>query len=159
MESFPFFFFFSFPAEEIICMCSGAPVPPGRWSWTSLCHSGGKAAVGQHGRCCPGGRSQRRKPTERSLGHQCDSGWHLKKEPAGTQPDSFLAQFKIISGKGGKIAKVSLKNNTKPHFPLIFLREGQKFLPLENNYSKCNAISFPFFVQVVHLRTWRARTK
>lgn len=34
----------------------------------------------------------------------------------------------------------------EPHFPLIFLMEGQKFLSLENDYSKWDTISFLCFV-------------
>lgn len=97
-------------------MCSAAAVPPGRWSRASLHISHGEVAVRQHSRHCPGGRSQRRRPTERSLGDQHDSGRHQKKEPAGMQPDSFLGQFKIISEKGGNMAKVFMTNNNKPHF-------------------------------------------
>lgn len=97
------------------------------------------------------------RPTEKSPGHQRDSGWHQKMGPAGVLL-VFWDDSKIISGKEGKTAKVYMKTNN-PHFSFIFLREGLKFLSLENNYSKCDATSFPCFVQTVQLRSWRSRVK
>lgn len=155
--SFLFFYFSLFQQKRSFACVLLLQRLLGDGAEASLRISHGEVAVRQHSRHCPGGRSQRRRPTERSLGDQHDSGRHQKKEPAGMQPDSFLGQFKIISEKGSIWPKYLWKIITSPTFR--FLTEGKKCLSLENNYSKHVANSFACFVQTVHLRSWRARAK
>lgn len=84
--------------------------------------SGGEVAEEQHSRHCSSGRSLRRSK-ERLLEHQHDSGCHQKKEPAGIQDG--ISKFYLEGG--GKMAKVSMKNNSEPHLPLIFLMWTKNF--------------------------------
>lgn len=154
MESFPFFSFFSPKKEKIICMCFGFPVPPGRWSWTSLVErwlrssTAGIVLVGGHW----GGQKG-------SCNTSMTLGDIRERNQLGHSLMSSYGISKFSLEEGGRMAKVSMKNNSEPHLPLIFLMWTKKFLSLENNYSKWNAFSFPCFIQSVHLRSWRDRAK